>query len=138
MRKDFNYTIPNASTCNRSILAGAVTIKVRHRYITVTAFFFHRPSYFRVDYSQNAAFPAKHYNNLPTISHMQPPPPPHPPRDPAVVLYSEVMYGSCSGAESLAGCTAPSVRHRRAAPLAIQFLIARLSDLHAIYLTIIP
>ena len=30
----------------------------------------------------------------------------------AVVLCSEVIHGSCSGAERLAGCTAPSIRPR--------------------------
>ena len=38
----------------------------------------------------------------------------------AVVLCSEVIHGSCSGAERLAGSTAPSVQSRWAAPLAIQ------------------
>ena len=46
----------------------------------------------------------------------------------AVVLCSEVI-GSCSGAERLAGSTAPSVRPRWAAPLAIQSLTARKGDL---------
>ena len=38
----------------------------------------------------------------------------------AVVLYFEVIYGSCSGAERLTGRTAPSVRPPWAAPFAIQ------------------
>jgi len=38
----------------------------------------------------------------------------------AVVLCFEVIYGSCLGAERLAGCTASSVRPRWAAPFAIQ------------------
>ena len=36
------------------------------------------------------------------------------------MLCFEVIYGSCSGAECLAGCTTSSVRLRWAAPLAIQ------------------
>ena len=38
----------------------------------------------------------------------------------AVVLCSEVMHWLCSGAERLAGCTAPSIRPRWAASFAIQ------------------
>ena len=38
----------------------------------------------------------------------------------AVVLCSEVIHGSCSGAERLAGCTAPSIRPCWAASFASQ------------------
>ena len=38
----------------------------------------------------------------------------------AVVLCFEVIYGSCLGAERLAGCTVSSVRPRLAVPFAIQ------------------
>ena len=51
----------------------------------------------------------------------------------AVLLCSEVIHGSCSGAERLAGSTAPSVRSRWAAPLAIQSPTARKGDQQVTY-----
>ena len=51
----------------------------------------------------------------------------------AVLLCSEVIHGSCSGAERLAGSTAPSVRSCWAAPLAIQSPTARKGDQQVTY-----
>ena len=106
------FFFPFALTCILRNLAGVVDIKYAFHLYYKCGLSFSRSQPDFEGFLRALRFPSSS-KSTPSLIHL------------AVVLCSEVIHGSCSGLERLAGSTAPSVQPRWPAPFAIQSTTAR-------------